>query len=124
VKIGIIVVAIVLFFGLFSTVFHDTSLVGNIGKLIGDTNLHLFGYIAYIDLLVLFYPLYLFYRDPILLKRLDMYVGWTLMLLSIILFQSLVIGGSDAGIVGMEILSVLLPFIGKAGLWLFWLMIF
>jgi len=124
VKIGIIVVAIVLLFGLFSTIFHDTSLVGNIGKMIGDTNLSLFGYIAYIDLLILFYPLYLFYRDPILLKRLDMYVGWVLMLLSLIMFQSLVVDSVDAGYVGREIVSTLSPLIGQAGLWLFWLMIF
>ncbi len=123
-KITIIITAIVLLFGAFATVFHDTSLVGNIGKLIGDTNIALFGYLAYINLLLLFYPLYLFYTRPWLLKRLDGYVGWILFMLSLVLFQSLVAGPEYAGFIGREIHMALLPFIGKAGLWLFWLMIF
>ncbi len=123
-KITIIITAILLLFGAFSTVFHDTSLVGNIGKIIGDTNIELFGYLAYINLLLLFYPLYLFYTKPWLLKRLDGYVGWILFYLSLVLFQSLVVDLKDAGFVGREIHVTLLPFIGKAGLWLFWLMIF
>jgi len=124
VKIIIIITAIILLFGAFSTVFHDTSLVGHIGKLIGDINIEWFGYLAYADLLLLFYPLYLFYKKPWLLKRLDGYVGWILFFLSLVLFQSLVVELKDAGFVGREIHIALLPFIGKAGLWLFWLMIF
>lgn len=123
-KITIIITAIILLFGAFATVFHDTSLVGNIGKIIGDTNIALFGYLAYINLLLLFYPLYLFYTKPWLLKRLDGYVGWILFMLSLVLFQSLVVGTEHAGFIGREIHMTLLPFIGKAGLWLFWLMIF
>ncbi len=123
-KITIIISAIILLFGAFSTVFHDTSLVGNIGKIIGDTNIELFGYLAYINLLLLFYPLYLFYTKPWLLKRLDGYVGWILFMLSLVLLQSLAVGPAHAGFIGREIHVTLLPFIGKAGLWLFWLMIF
>ncbi len=124
VKITIIIAAIILLFGAFSTVFHDTSLVGNIGKIIGDTNIELFGYLAYVNLLLLFYPLYLFYTKPWLLKRLDGYVGWILFLIALVLLQSLIVGAEHAGFIGREIHTTLLPFIGKAGLWLFWLMIF
>ena len=123
-KITIIITAILLLFGAFSTIFHDTSLVGNVGKIIGDTNIELFGYLAYLNLLLLFYPLYLFYTKPWLLKRLDGYVGWVLFYLSLVFFQSLVVDLKEAGFVGREIHVTLLPFIGKAGLWLFWLMIF
>ena len=124
VKITIIITAIILLFGAFSTVLHDSSLVGNIGKIIGDTNIELFGYLAYINLLLLFYPLYLFYTKPWLLKRLDGYVGWILFMISLVLLQSLAIGTVHAGFIGREIHVTLLPFIGKAGVWLFWLMIF
>ena len=41
-------------YGAFSTLFPETALIGNIGKIIGDTNLHLFGYFAYINIFVLF----------------------------------------------------------------------
>ena len=123
-RITIIITVIILLFGAFSTVFHDTSLVGNIGKMIGGVNIEFFGYLAYINLLLLFYPLYLFYTKPWLLKRLDGYVGWILFMLSLVLFQALVIGTTHAGFIGREIYVTLIPFIGKAGLWLFWLMIF
>jgi len=124
VKISIIVVAIIVLFGAFATLFHDTSLVGNIGKAIGDTNLEMFGYFAYVDFVLLFYPLYLFYRKPWLLKRLDGYVGWILLALSLVLLQSLLLELPDVGFVGREMHVALKPFIGKAGLWFFWLMIF
>lgn len=123
-KIATIIIGIVLFFGLFSTIFHDTALVGNIGKIIGDKNIFLFGYLAYINLLLLFYPLYLFFKEPTIAKRLDSYVGWILMLLSMILFQTLVVDIASSGYIGKEIYLTLLPFIGQAGLWLFWLMTF
>ena len=50
-------------YGAFSTLFPETALIGNIGKIIGDTNLHLFGYFAYVNIFVLFYPLYKLYTN-------------------------------------------------------------
>ena len=119
-----IIGAIVLAYGTFSTIFHDTSMVGNIGKKLGEGNLALFGYLAYIDFPILLYPLIRFYRRPVLLKRLDGYVGWLLFFLSFVMLQPLVVGAVQSGLLGQELYAALLPFIGKAGLWLFWLMIF
>ena len=84
-----IIGAIVLAYGTFSTIFHDTSMVGNIGKRLGEVNLDLFGYLAYVNFPLLFYPLYRFYRTPVLLKRLDGYVGWLLFFLSFVMLQYL-----------------------------------
>ncbi len=120
----IIIVGIVLFYGGFSTVFHETSLVGNIGKQFGEGNLHWFGYLAYASLFLLFYPLYRLYRNPQLLKRIDLYAGWLVFFISLILLQSLIVTPAHAGIIGKTIYRTLLPFIGQAGLWLFWLMTF
>jgi len=119
-----IVFAVFLMYGTFSTLFHETALVGNVGKKIGDGNLHLFGYLAYIDFLLLFYPLYRFTRTPSLLKRLDGYVGWLLFFLSLIVLQPLLVGAPSCGWIGKELHETLLPFIGLAGLWLFWIMTF
>ena len=119
----IIIVAIILFYGGFSTVFHETALSGNLGKQFGEGNIRWFGYLAYIDLFILFYPLYRLFRDPMLLKRLDLYAGWLVFFVSLNIFQPLVmIDLGDSGIIGKTIYTTLLPFIGKAGLWLFWLM--
>ena len=118
--VGIILLA----YGAFSTYFHDTTLVGNIGRAIGQKNLALFGYLAYVDFLLLFYPLVRFYRHPTLLRRLDGYVGWLLFFLSFVVLQPLLVGTAKSGLLGRELYSALMPFIGKAGLWLFWLMVF
>ncbi len=118
----IIIISIVFFYGGFSTVFHDTSLSGHLGKIFGEGNLKWFGYLAYINLFALFYPLYRLYRYPYLLKRIDFYAGWLVLFVSLIVLQPLVVGADHSGVLGRTLYVTLLPFIGKAGLWLFWLM--
>jgi len=122
VRFVIIIVGIILLFGAFSTIFHDTTLVGNIGKRIGDSNVYLFGYLAYINLILIFYPLYIFYKKIELIKRFDIYIGWILLYISMVLLESLIFTEAGSGYVGKETISALSPFIGKAGLWLLWLM--
>ena len=122
-KISIIIIAILFIYGAFATLFHDTALAGNIGTLVGNTNLSLFGYFAYINILILFYPLYKLYSDASVRKNIDFYLGWILLFIALIIFQSLVLDLKNAGFIGTQIVEFLYPFIGKAGLWLFWLMI-
>ena len=122
-KTTIIITAILFIYGAFSTFFRDTALAGNIGKMVGDTNIHLFGYFAYINILVLFYPLYKLYTDASVRKDIDFYLGWMLLFIGAVLFESLVLDLRDAGFIGTQIVTFLQPYIGKAGLWLFWLMI-
>ncbi len=123
VKITIIITAILFMYGAFSTLFHDTALVGNIGKIVGETNLHLFGYFAYINIFVLFYPLYKLYTTSSVRKDIDFYLGWILFFIAIIIFQSLILEPQNIGFIGTQIVAFLQPLIGKAGLWLFWLMV-
>ncbi len=122
-KITIIITAILLLYGAFSTFFHDTALAGNIGKAVGETNIYLFGYLAYINLFILFYPLYRLYKDEELRRELDFYLGWILLFIALIILEAMVLDPKDAGYVGNQIVSFLEPFIGKAGLWFFWLMV-
>jgi len=123
VKTSLIIIAILFTYGAFSTLFHDTQLVGNIGKMIGDTNLNLFGKFAYVDIFLLFIPLVKLYTDPTVRKKLDFYLGWILLFIGANLFESLILDLKDAGMIGREIVTFLQPLIGKAGLWLLWLMI-
>ena len=122
--VAAIISAIILIYGAFSTMMHDTSLVGNVGRLIGQWNLRLFGYLAYVDFLILFYPLYRFYRRPVLIRRREGYVGWMLFLISLVIVQPLVVGREASGLIGRELYDAMIPVIGLAGLWLFWLMVF
>jgi len=123
VKITLIITAILFIYGAFSTFFRDTALAGNIGKIVGDTNVYLFGYFAYVNILLLFYPLYKLYTDADIRKDIDFYLGWILLFIGAVLFESLVLNLKDAGFIGTQIVEFLQPYIGKAGLWLLWLMI-
>ncbi len=122
-KVTIIISAIVFVYLAFSTIFHSTELAGNIGGIVGSTNIELFGYLAYVNIFLFFYPLYRIYRDPELLKKLDFYAGWLLFFVSMVVLPALIFDPPASGLLSDEISSFLLPFIGQAGMWLFWLMI-
>ena len=121
VHIFIVFIFVLFIYGAFSTMFHSTEMVGEIGKTYGESNLRLFGYLAYINLLILIYPLYSIYKEKKLLKDIEFYVGWILLLISLILLQVLVVNIYSSGSIGLSIYDMLYPFIGKAGLWLVWL---
>jgi len=123
VKITIIVTAILFIYGAFSTFFRDTVLAGHIGKIVGDMNIYLFGYFAYVNILLLFYPLYKLYTDAKVRRNIDFYLGWILLFIGAILFESLVLNLKKAGFLGRQVVEFLQPYIGVAGLWLLWLMI-
>ena len=122
-KITIIITSILLVYGVFSTFFRDTVLAGNIGKMIGDTNIHLFGYFAYANILLLFYPIFKLYTDARARRNIDFYLGWILFYIAAIILEALLLEQKEAGLIGTQIVAFLQPYIGKVGLWLFWLMI-
>ncbi len=118
----IIIFFVIFIYGAFSTIFHSAETVGQIGKVYGDTNINLFGYLAYIDLLILLYPLYQLYTDRRLLKDIGFYVGWIMLFISLIILQSLVVDRYSCGTIGLALYQFLYIYIGKAGLWLTWLL--
>jgi len=120
VHIFILIIIIILLYGAFSTSFHSTEMVGKIGKHYGEGNIKLFGYLAYVDLLILVYPLYKMYKNHKLLKDIEFYTGWLLLFISLILFQTLVVDIYHTGSIGLSLYDFLNPFVGKAGMWLLW----
>ena len=122
VHILIIIFFILFIYGAFSTIFHSTETVGQIGKIYGETNIKLFGYLAYVDLLILLYPLYQIYKNKKLLKDVEFYVGWMILLISLILLQTLLVNTYNSGSIGLSLYDFLYPYIGKAGLWLMWIL--
>jgi S-DNA-T family DNA segregation ATPase FtsK/SpoIIIE len=122
-KITVIITAIISIYLAFSTVFHDTQLAGNIGAVAGGINIKLFGYFAYINIFLLFVPIYRLYRRPALAKRLDFYVGWLLFFVSMVILSALILDKPANGLFSQELSVFLLPFIGQAGMWLLWLLV-
>ena len=104
----------ILMYILFSTIFYDSSIVGVIGKTIGTFNLTTFGYVAYIDSIFLIFPIFSFYNNPKLKNKLDPYVGWLLLFISILILQSLFT--SNGGFISNMIYKSIAPYIGTAGL--------
>jgi len=100
---------------LFSTIFHSFDIVGVIGSHIGSWNLKIFGYVAYIDFLFIILPVYNFVKYPSLKYRLDPYVGWLLLLITLLIFQGLIV--NHGGLISNLIYTSISPYIGKAGLW-------
>ncbi|MCB4780374.1 MAG: DNA translocase FtsK [Sulfurovum sp.] len=121
-KTILIMTAILFIYGIFSTFFRDTALSGNIGNIVGNTNIYLFGSFAYMNILILFYPLYKLYTNVAVRNNIDFYLGWVLLFIGAILFESLILEAKDAGIIGPQVVEFLRPYIGEAGLWLLWLM--
>jgi len=100
---------------LFSTIFHSFDIVGVIGQAIGSWNVKIFGYVAYIDFLFIILPVYNFMKYPKLKYKLDPYVGWILLFISLLIFQSLIV--NHGGIISNLLYSAISPYIGKVGLW-------
>jgi len=113
---------IIFVYGSFSTIFHSTEMVGKIGQSFGEGNIELFGYLAYLNLLMLLFPLYKVYKDGNLLKDIEFHTGWMLMFVSAILFQALVVDIYESGSISLSLYDFLNPYIGKAGMWLLWIL--
>ena len=120
--IFILIFMIIFVYGSFSTIFHSTEMVGKIGQSFGEGNIELFGYLAYINLVILLFPLYKIYKDGHLLKDIEFYTGWMLLFVSAVLFQALVVDIYKSGSISLSLYDFLNPYIGKAGMWLLWLL--
>jgi len=98
-------------------------MVGTLGTYIGLHNLKFFGYLGYVDFIFLTFSLYKLYKFESF-KEFDFerFSAWILFIFSLLILQVLVIDEDLNGWIGESIVSFLHPFVGIAGVWLFWLM--
>ncbi len=122
-KISLIIMTILVAYGTLSTLFHEMKLVGGVGQVVGDANFYLFGHIAYFSFIILFVPLYrvVAFRNKI--RALEYYLGWILLLIALLVAQFLLFNASQSGFLSREIAGILLPYVGKIGLFFFFLML-
>ncbi len=120
----IIISVIFLYLG-FSTIIEDPKYVGKFGHAFSLSNKEYFGYIAFVYLFLLLYPLYKLYKKPVFNKKsFEILIAYVLLLFSFLIFQALVIDGLYKGKIGYLIVSSIKPYIGIAGAWLFWFVTF
>ncbi|WP_457599393.1 DNA translocase FtsK [Hydrogenimonas sp.] len=98
-------------------------MVGTLGTYIGTHNLELFGYLGYVNFIFLLYPLYRLYRlEKFEDFEIESFAAWLLFIFSLLILQALLVAPPMDGWIGGSIVGFLHPFIGDAGVWLFWLM--
>ena len=104
----------------FSIFVLDKLMVGQIGFLFSQFSHNYFGYISYIYLFIFVYILYkINFKQTTSLDLTLRVCTLTTLLFSFIIFQTLILEDSRAGILGNAIVLTLSPFIGNAGLWIF-----
>jgi S-DNA-T family DNA segregation ATPase FtsK/SpoIIIE len=106
-----------------ATILSDPSIIGHYGSLFAAANVHVFGYVAYLYLLLFLIPLFYFYkRIDEVNRRIEMAGIFTLLFLTMIFFQALIVDGTYRGSFGAGMVDFLAPYIGTFGLWIVWLM--
>jgi DNA segregation ATPase FtsK/SpoIIIE, S-DNA-T family len=108
----------------FATILGTTSLMGSFGVSFASFNHLYFGYISYVYLFLLLFPLYKFYKDISFdIRKAELSIASFLVLFSALLAQALVIDDAFRGKFGADFVDFLSPYIGIFGLWVFWFVI-
>lgn len=89
--------------------------MGDFGVKFAHANIDIFGYVAYIYLPLLLYPLYALYKNANLtFRRLELGVSFSLLFIAILLLQSLIF---EKGSFGNSLMFFLKDYIGYLGVW-------
>lgn len=108
----------------FATVLGTTELMGSFGVSFASFNHQYFGYLSYIYLFVLLYPLYQLYKNVSFdFRKAELTIASVLILFSSMLAQALLIENEFRGKFGADFVDFLSPYIGLFGLWVFWFVI-
>lgn len=100
-----------------------TELVGSFGADFAVQNHRLFGFLSYIYPFALIVSLFLWFKNPgISMRRVEVVLSSILLFFTFVIFQALVSTSELRGSIGGDFVDFLSPFIGFAGVWIFWLM--
>lgn len=104
----------------YATIVSDKVTVGKVGSVFASYSHLYFGYLSYVYLFLILYPIYKINFKHEEKKEYLKYFGIFIFLLSALIFQSLVFTKADrlSGLIGDGIIDSLFPYIGFAGLWL------
>lgn len=120
----LIIISSVLIFLNVAAVFGQSGLVGKYGHQFSIMNRDMFGYISYFYLVLLLYPVFVFFKRPgFSLRRLELTIGTMLLFIAVLIAQALLFEKPNSGELGMRVVGFFSPLIGIAGVWLFLLML-
>ncbi len=119
----IIIFGLLIYFG-FANILGQSGVMGSFGKAFYAYNHHYFGYLAYVYIFVLIYPLYRLYRaGRPNFRTLEVTVASMLLFFSLLLAQALLVKGASHGKFAHDFVLFLKPYIGIFGIWVFWFII-
>ncbi len=119
----IILLGVLVYLG-FSTIFGETGLMGSYGASFSTLNQEYFGYIAFIYLFLLLWPLYNLYKHTKFdFREVEVTIASFLIFSSLLLAQALLVENLYRGRFGADFVDFLSPYIGVFGLWVFWAII-
>ncbi len=119
-----IVVSMILFYGIISTFFYDVEIIGRVGVEFGKANIALFGYLAYINLFLLAHLVYKILNGNLKSINFDTYIGWTLLFLSMLIAQPLIVDFKNSGVISLELYRTIISIGGKVGYFFVWIFTF
>ncbi len=118
-SVFIILFSLFIYLG-FSTIFAGTSLMGSYGSTFAFYNRLYFGYLSFVYILVLLYPLYLVYKNTQFnFRKLELSVAIFLSFYSLLLIQAMLIENEFRGKFSATFVDFLSPYIGVFGLCIF-----
>jgi len=107
----------------FATIATNAELIGSFGANFGLLNHKLFGYLAYIYPFALMVSLFLWFKNPgLTLRRVELVLSSILLFSTLTILQALITSSELRGSLGGNFVDFLSPYIGFAGVWIFWLM--
>jgi len=107
----------------FATIANNAELIGSFGTDFGLYNHKLFGYLSYIYPFALMASLFLWFKKPgFSFRRVELVLASVLFFFTLAILQALLISDTLRGSIGGSFVDFLSPFIGLAGVWIFWLM--
>ncbi|WP_420827472.1 DNA translocase FtsK 4TM domain-containing protein [Nitrosophilus alvini] len=116
--------AVFIYLGL-STIIYNPEYIGSVGYEFARVNREYFGYISFVYLFALLLPLYKIYSNSKEVKEVfETALSSMLLLLSLLILQALLVDGEFAGKIGSSVVVFLKPYLGSAGVWIFWLVTF
>jgi S-DNA-T family DNA segregation ATPase FtsK/SpoIIIE len=120
-RIFSLICAFVLIYFSYSIIVIDKNLIGLIGFSVATFSHKNFGYLSYIYIIILLYPLYKFNFTSIYFDKKDLsykIINYIFTFIILLILQSLIISNNMQGFIGVYIVQTLNPYIGLAGVWI------
>jgi len=102
---------------------YEVSIVGSYGHAFAEFNQNNFGYLSFVYTPLLLVSLYLLYKtEKLTIRHAEISLSIVLLFFMLLILQTLLVKGALTGSLASGFVSFISPFVGVAGVWIFWVM--